>query len=246
MRKDRFIKAFAQYLPMLRPVALHHGVDYDTASEIVAKCFERMLKTKKYKIIEPEKLKSFLSNRIRREVQMHLRSEATLKMDCARLPDLDATHTADSKIHIANQIALEPITETECPFCFHANLNEHGACHMCHTIVPSHRRVQRDVVFMTEESLAVEFDFNTKIDVQNAIARLTPFEQRVVRAVGLGNESLESFALDLAVNKTYLVRTWLKAKAKLQGYLIEYAPNRLSKRGESAFRKAVQSVEITH
>ena len=114
---------------------------------------------------------------------------------------------------------------------------------MCHTIIPSHLRLQQKAVVVTEESLAVEFDFNKKIDVYNAIQKLNILEQKVVRAVGLGNESLEDFAFDNHLSKSSLVRIWVVAKAKLQETLREYAPEHLSKRGPNAFSKVMQSIE---
>ena len=138
---------------------------------------------------------------------------------------------------------LPEVEKRECPFCFKAKLNQYGACALCHTILSSPARVQKKSYSISKESLAVEFDFNTSLDVQKAVARLTPYEQRVVKAVGLGNDSLESFALDNQVSKTSLVRTWVIAKAKLQEYLDEYTPKGLSKRGTKAFQRALQHIE---
>lgn len=239
MRKDRFVEQFKTHLPYLRNIAMKAGLDYDDANEAVGQCVTGLFNSKKYCIIEPAKLKAFLYARIRFTVQHYKRDEVNHKVECARLADPEFTYTADSKVNMSTVVALEPIVEVECPFCFHANLNEYGACHMCHTIVPSHIRVHRNTIVMTEESLAVEFDFNTKIDVEKAIARLTPFEQKVIRACGLGNESLESFALDTAFSKTTIVRVWLEAKAKLQESLSEYATNSKHRSTES-FRKAVR------
>ena len=114
---------------------------------------------------------------------------------------------------------------------------------MCHTIIPANMRKQKTGYTLTQESLSVEFDFNTPLDVHNAVAKLTPFEQKVVKAGGLGNESLESFALDNHVSKSSLVRTWVIAKAKLQRYLREYAPHRLSKQPAQAFQEALQAFD---
>lgn len=243
MRKDRFFEAFAEHLPYLRNVARKSGLNYDEADEVIAKCSERMLKIKKYLDIAPDKLKTFLHARIRFGVQHYKRDEAQRKIDCARLADPELNYLAESEVTIRHAVIEPP--DVECPFCFSANLNEYGACAMCHTIVPSHRMLHREVIAFTQESLAVEFDFNQKIDVQNAIAKLTPYEQKLVTAFGLGNESFESFEEMSGHAHSTLARDWVRVKAKLQELLYEYSPEPLSKRGVNAFRKAVQSIEKT-
>ena len=114
---------------------------------------------------------------------------------------------------------------------------------MCQTIVPSYTRIHRNVFTMTKESLAVEFDFNKQIDVHKAIKRLTPFEQKVVKAIGLGEETLESFGELSGKKRMTIWRTWLEAKVKLQEYLDEYNPKNVSTRSPLAFHKAIQHFE---
>jgi len=242
LRKDRYIKHFTKHLPFLHNLAMKSGLNYYEADEVVSKCSMNILTNKKYSAVETRKLKTFLRVALRFEVQHYKRSELQRDNTCSRLPEVDEwwmEHT----VKVPHVAVLELVEERECPFCFQANLNEYGACHMCHTILPSHIRIQKSNIGYSEESLSVEFDFNTTLDVAKAVARLTPFEQRVVKAVGLGNESLESFALDINVSKTSLVRTWVEAKVKLQWYLREYAPKRVSKKDKSAFREALQSIE---
>lgn len=246
MRRDRFLDAFARYLPYLRELALQQsGLHYDDANEAIGRCIKRLLVTKKYVEIEPSKLKAFLYATLRFDIKSYLRSEAKKKLDCARLPDPEQDFTADSKVKVNHAVLCEAIDKMDCPFCYLAWLNKYGACALCHTILPRNKQLQKEVIVMTEESLAVTFDFNTKIDVQNAIAKLTPYEQRLVLAIGMGNESLESFAELSDRHFTTIGRDWVRVKAKLQELLSDYAPGKLSKRGNSAFRKAVQSIEKT-
>lgn len=243
MRRERYVKAYAEHLPYLRKIAMARGLDYDEANEVVGKCAEQLLKTKKYTSIQPSTLKAFLRTNIRFRIQDFKKAELIRSQAMARLPDVEEWWIDQSTVQVAHVHDLPPIEERECPFCFKANLNEYGACAMCHTIVPSHIRLQRAGVVYSKESLAVEFDFNTPLDVHNAIAKLSPLEQKVVMVVGLGNESLESFAFDNEVSKSSLVRIWVNAKEKLQVSLREYAPNHLSHRGTNAFRRALQRVE---
>jgi len=246
MRRDRFIEQFAEHLPYLRGIIQQTGLDHDNTNDVLSKCSESLLDNKSYFKVTPNKLKAFLRTAARFNARSYKKIEGMQKQVIARLTDPESTPRTVDRVFISTKVDIAPVQERECPFCFQANLNEYGACAMCHTIVPSHIRTQRNTIVMTEESLACQFDFDMPIDVQKAVARLTPFEQRVIKAVGLGNESLESFADDINVSKSSLVRTWVEAKVKLQDYLHEYGPQRLSKRGERAFRVALQRIEKTH
>ena len=245
MRKDRYLQTFAALLPDLRKRIMKSGLDYDMANEVLSKCNDDVIRKKLYQRIDAGKIHSFLGAQIRFGV-LHARSEDLRRhARVARLSDSELEHDFDSTVLIPVQGPRQDtaIQDEECPFCFHANLNEYGACAMCKTIVPSYIRVHRNVYAMSKESLAVEFDFDTQIDVQKAIARLTPFEQKVVRHIGMGNESLESFG-ELTGNKRMTIwRTWCEAKEKLQGYLHEYSRGSLSTRTPTQFHKAIQRLE---
>lgn len=238
MRRDRYVQQFAEHIPRLRKLAMQTGLNYDAANEVIGKCAERLLSQKKYVNITPRKLKSFLRTHLNFSIQHYKRDMGVQMETTARIPEPDERETEQNHTYVTHSCNLPPIEEQECPFCFQANLNQYGACAMCHTILPSERRLQRKVYSVSKESLTVEFDFNTSLDVQKAVARLTPYEQRLVRAIGLGNDSLESFAFDNQVSKTSLVRTWVLAKTKLQDYLKEYSP-KTKHRSPESFRKAI-------
>lgn len=241
MRKDRYCEQVKRYFPSLRRIALRAGLSYDDACDTVSQCNARILESRKYKMITPIKLKAFLHTLLRFGIQNFKRTEMLRDTQVARLPDeYDGT---DSYVAVLTCLANSPGQNVECPFCFHASLNMFGACAMCHTIVPSYIRLPHIITQMTHESLACEFDFHTALDVQAAIARLTPFEQQVVTAVGLGNETLEGFAADTHYSTSMIFRTWMVAKIKLQEYLYEYDPEGVSKRGVNAFRAVLQQIE---
>ncbi len=112
---------------------------------------------------------------------------------------------------------------------------------ICHTIVPSNTPLHRTVLRLEEVSLAVDFEYEKTTDVHQAMAKLTDFEQKVVTAIVHGNESLESLSLEAGVPKTSLWRTWLAAKAKLQGYLHEYAQKACPKQANDKFCQSLDS-----
>ena len=245
MRRDRYLTTFAVLLPDLRKRIIKYGLDYDTANEVLSKCNDDMLNRKLYQCVDTKKLKAFLGAQLSFGVHHARSAEFKRHMRVARLSDSETDKDYDSTVFVPTarvQHEVETIEE-ECPFCFKANLNEYGACTMCKTIVPSYVRIHRGVYSMSKESLAVEFDFDKQIDVHNAIARLTPFEQKVVKWIGMGNETLESFG-ELTGNKRMTIwRTWCEAKEKLQRYLHEYSTGSLSTRTPEQFHKAIQHLE---
>jgi hypothetical protein len=103
---------------------------------------------------------------------------------------------------------------------------------------------------MDQESLAIDIDFNKQIDVAKAIDRLTPKERMIVKATILGNETFETVSALTGYDRMNLWRTWIEAKRKLQGYLLEYNDNklpvRLGKKGPEALKRAVNlAIEST-
>lgn len=244
MRRDRYLEQAGQQLAYLRNVARKEGFDCDEADEVVSMCMESLLLNKSYTQIAPHRLKGFLRTAVRFTAKSFSRKESNLKSVVARLPDIEEDWT--DNIMVSGKVDKEVIEDRECPFCFQVNLNEYGACYMCHTIIPSHMRTQRNTIIMSQESLACIFDFDKQIDIQKAIERLSPLEQQVVIAVGMGNETLDSFGGMYPSSRMNIWRTWVIAKTKLQTYLAEYCPNRLSKRSPEAFCKALQRLEKTH
>ncbi len=240
MRKSRFVLQYPKHMQAMRQVARWPNLDYDDGEEIVATCIDHMLKKRTYLKVKPTMLRGFLRSRIRYERMDFLKAKLDEALRVSRLPEeeFDASSVPVVMQH-------EEVIILECPFCFKANLNEYGACAMCHTIVPSHYRTQRNTISMSEESLAVEFDFNTKVDVAKAIAQLTQYEQEVVKAIGLGNETLETFADLNNVNRQKLWRTWVNAKYKLQMLLDEYNPRGVAEKSKIAIIRTLQAVVNT-
>jgi hypothetical protein len=227
MRRDRYLENFERHILMLQKLAMASGISYDDAREVVSQCIEELLFKKKYVSVRPSKLKGFLRAHLRFRLKDYAKEQIAKTCKETRLPDLEDKTVPQHIVSVLHEIEVEPVVQ-ECPFCFRNDLNEYGACSLCHTIVPSHVLLQRKYIAITEESLACEFDFHTALDIQKAVSQLTLFEQRVVNAVILGNETLESFAFDSAYSRQSLTRVWAVAKQKLQVYLAEYNSDGLS------------------
>jgi len=76
---------------------------------------------------------------------------------------------------------------------------------------------------MDKYALSMEFNFNKQLDIAKAVSQLTPKEQLVVNAIGLGNETLASLSEFSLYERQNLWRTWATAKDKLRALLNEYA-----------------------
>lgn len=237
MRRDRFLKLHKDYAAMLHQKA-RHWLDYDDSREVVAQMTRRLLENKVYKRIAVTKLEGFLVRNLVFNVREFMKANANKPVSLDHVKD---SFPENSSVAIGYPVNMPLV---ECPFCFKADLNQYGGCALCYTIVPSHMTLHRKQMYLEELSLAVSFDFNTPIDVQRAIAKLSPREQMVVKAIGLGNESLESLSEITKQNGQTLWRAWLSAKEKLQESLKEYAEKPLSKRGEKAFSHALQVIDI--
>jgi RNA polymerase sigma factor (sigma-70 family) len=241
MKRYKFIEQYPPHLKKLRRYAEKILGSYDDADEVVASCITEFLEKKTYQRIEGN-LSGFLSKAIRLRCHTEKLKQMRRESTVARLPDFD--YDDGQAVSIRTLVKEELLVE--CPFCFKANLNEYGACAMCGTIVPSHYRTQSNVIRMDEESLSMDIDFNKQIDVAKALARLEPKEQMIIKATILGNETFETVSVLTGYDRMNLWRTWVTAKRKLQGYLSEYAPRTLGKRGPEALKRAVNlAIEST-
>jgi len=241
MRRDRFVEQYQQYVPHLISYGKKCGLTYDESNDVLGECIARMLKNKTYVSIEPPyAVKAYMHTAIYFKALEFRESATTKGQTTVRFPDPEIAGTDPEYVTVLNQFLSEIIAE--CPFCFIAHLNEYGACAMCGTIVPSHYRNAANVIRMTEASLAVVFEYDTHLDVRNAVAQLTPYEQMVVKAIGMGNETLDSLALSSNINRMALSRTWLKAKEKLQGLLHEYGQDSVSKHSKIEFQRVLESL----
>jgi len=249
MKRERFLRALDKHIGMFRSFSVRYGrtrgIEYDLTQEALSLCMHTILHRKKYRLIKPYSFISFIKSAIRYKIRSHKRDADERNKTVVRLLDSDLDKDFDSVVLVTRFMNedYKPV-EKSCPFCHSAILNMYGACKLCHTIIPSVFHRKKQPIAFTKESLECEFDFNKAIDVHHAVSQLTLFEQKIVRAVGLGNETLDSFIELHGGNTTALWRTWVKIKEKLQTLLDEYSDGYLSKQGPKAFTRAMQTYEI--
>ncbi len=234
MKRSRFVLQYPPLLPMLRKVLTHSGLDYADISDVVSSVTSRILREKTYLKIEAAKLRGFLVTAIKLGAKECQRNHNRRQKRFKRLPD-------DGEDSMLVETALTETEAMECPFCHKGVLNMFGACAECHTILPSSAHVRRTVLRMDEVSLAVDFQYDRKLDVAKAIARLSEREQTVVKACAMGQESLASLSQITGLSGPTLWRAWCDAKAKLQYFLSEYASEHVSKHTPVQFQRALDA-----
>lgn len=238
MRRYEYDELAPKHLGAMRRSLRSSGLDHDEINDIVSKAIVDFRAKKKFKKCTAAKLKMWLCQATRWGASAYKRKSANRAKYMTRLPedvaDFDFLHV--------------PVTDmmpvTECPFCFSGNLNEYGACKLCHTILPRDISGLKRRVSLAACSLAVTYEYEKQADVAKALARLTPLEQRVVKACIMGNETLEGWAEIEGVSKTSMWRVWAEAKEKLQGYLGDYVRSKARQKPLSTMRRALDAAPV--
>lgn len=230
---DDFERLLPQHFAAMRQAALRFVHDYDDAQDAVSEATERFRRLKVYAKGNASALRGRLVQYARWAALNYKAKARGRSKHMSRIPE---------DTHEALRVPTPVIEETtECPFCHKGDLNEYGACGLCHTIVPREIHMKRNGVVMQHMDLAVDFEYEKKADVAKALAKLTPLEQAVTRLVIMGNETLGSCAELLSTNPTNLCRVWATAKQKLQAHLLEYAEVRVVQKPARALKSALSS-----
>lgn len=238
MRQDRFIRYTERYRSNIVN-RLSEKIGYDVACELFSATILNILDSKKFIKIKTGKVRAYLHRAMRYRFNGYLHKQTHKQATVVRLPDTDMLgDDSDSLWYVSG---YDETVAIECPFCHNGELNMYGACGLCYTILPTSRIIRRsDGVRMEHASLAVEFDYDKMLDVHKAIQQLDPLEQIVVKAIGMGHESLESLSALTHVHPKSLWKKWWKAKVKLQKLLRQYAQKPVSTHTPKQFTHALQ------
>lgn len=221
MRRDRFVAVLYSCIPAMRRCIRKHRLDPDTVSDLVSDTITDTLAKKKYAQIKTD-CKAFLCRQTAYNAQEYKRQ---------------LTQRGKNMLHLVDDVSeLERFyedtddtedTEKTCPFCHVALLNQYGACAHCHTILAN--RIRRGKELWRElEDLSVDFQYEKKSDVRKAVDRLPPLQQKIVRAIIMGNETVGEFVSESGYSAATIWREWRKAKLELTSYLADYSVHRLS------------------
>ena len=119
------------------------------------------------------------------------------------------------------------MSSDECPFCHVGELNVHGACALCHTVVG--KRADPKVKQPHLSDIAGEDDLEMTTDVRRALENLDEEERKVVVAVICGQDTLNDAACYVE-SRTSMWRIYTRGIEKLRTALKEYAPREKASR----------------
>ena len=119
------------------------------------------------------------------------------------------------------------MSSDECPFCHVGELNVHGACALCHTVVG--KRADPKVKQPHLSDIAGEDDLEMMTDVRRALENLDEEERKVVVAVICGQDTLNDAACYVE-SRTSMWRIYTRGIEKLRNTLKEYAPREKASR----------------
>ncbi len=234
MRKAKYLDSIADHVPhMHKALNSVRGLDYDEKQDIVSQCVENVLRLKTHNKIKVSGMRAFMCKAVLFTALEYKKAIAKRAKTMKRLPDEEI----DSFIKVHTHETQTQLSE--CPFCHKGILNQFGACALCNTIVPKSFTIGR--VHVREEmlSVAVDMEYEKKADIKRAMMKLTPEEQQVVNAVIMENETYASLSAICGGSVGTLHNRWVSARAKLQGYLAEYADRSMTKHGQDDIREAL-------
>ena len=113
------------------------------------------------------------------------------------------------------------MSSDECPFCHVGELNVHGACALCHTVVG--KRADPKVKQPHLSDIAGEDALEMTTDVRRALENLDEDERKVVVAVICGQDTLNDAACYVE-SRASMWRIYTRGIEKLRTALKEYGP----------------------
>jgi DNA-directed RNA polymerase specialized sigma24 family protein len=218
MRKYIFTQAVEYYRLPLVKLLRSKKADLDVANDVVHVTLCRMLANKSYTKIESsavdKRTYSYMKKAVLWEfVSQMKRKTLEMKVTCS-MPE-------DEEYPVTSFMEDEDQQTTTCPYCSQAELNQYGACSLCHTILGA-GQTMRHRTRLTEIGLSYEPDLEQNTDVHTAIAKLSTLEQKLVKHIISGNSTLDDLAQLSDASRASLWRVWAEAKVKLQIDLAEY------------------------
>lgn len=221
MKRENFIKAAEKYYDKVVTMLVRRDIDRDVAQDAVQDAFETMLRNKVYDKLNFEAIDnrvfSYLKRAARSEVAMAKRRE---NIDNGIFVSVENETEKERDEKVDDREREKP--DLECPFCHVGILNQFKACATCRTILGQGKTV-REHMTVDEADLASLPDLDKEIDVENAIQALEPLEQKVIRAIVNGTDTLDGLADAHGMSRDNLWRTYVRAKKKLQVALLEYS-----------------------
>ena len=216
MKRYRFLQAVEEALPSLRSMLKGKSLTYNEANGIISDVVHGIFTRKAFAKMSQENLIPFLRRTALWELAKRRRESIAHAAKFVQLADPGEADTYTDDVQEDREMSSD-----ECPFCHVGELNVHGACALCHTVVG--KRADPKVKQPHLSDIAGEDDLEMTTDVRRALENLDEEERKVVVAVICGQDTLNDAACYVE-SRTSMWRIYTRGIEKLRAALKEYAP----------------------
>ena len=221
MKRYRFLQAVEEALPSLRSMLKGKSLTDNEANGIISDVVHGIFTRKSFAKMSQENLIPFLRRTALWELSKRRRESIA---HAAKFVQLADPGEADNYVDGVRED--REMSSDECPFCHVGELNVHGACALCHTVVG--KRADPKVKQPHLSDIAGEDDLEMTTDVRRALENLDEEERKVVVAVICGQDTLNDAACYVE-SRASMWRIYTRGIEKLRTALKEYGPT--GKRG---------------
>ena len=221
MKRYRFLQAVEEALPSLRSMLKGKSLTDNEANGIISDVVHGIFTRKAFAKMSQENLIPFLRRTALWELAKRWRESIAHAAKFVQLADPGEADAYTDDVREDREMSSD-----ECPFCHVGELNVHGACALCHTVVG--KRADPKVKQPHLSDIAGEDDLEMTTDVRRALENLDEEERKVVVAVICGQDTLNDAACYVE-SRTSMWRIYTRGIEKLRTALKEYGPT--GKRG---------------
>lgn len=221
MKRYRFLQAVEEALPSLRTMLKGKALTDNEANGIISDVVHGIFTRKAFAKMSQENLIPFLRRTALWELSKRRRESIAHAAKFVQLADPGEADTYTDDVQEDREMSSD-----ECPFCHVGELNVHGACALCHTVVG--KRADPKVKQPHLSDVAGEDDLEMTTDVRRALENLDEDERKVVVAVICGQDTLNDAACYVE-SRASMWRIYTRGIEKLRTALKEYGPT--GKRG---------------
>jgi len=222
MKRYRFLQAVEEALPSLRSMLKGKLLTDNEANGIISDVVHGIFTRKAFAKMSQENLIPFLRRTALWELSKRRRESIA---HAAKFVQLADPESADNYVDGVRED--REMSSDECPFCHVGELNVHGACALCHTVVG--KRADPKVKQPHLSDVAGEDDLEMTTDVRRALENLDEDERKVVVAVICGQDTLNDAACYVE-SRASMWRIYTRGIEKLRTALKEYAPREKASR----------------
>ena len=222
MKRYRFLQAVEEALPSLRSMLKGKSLTDNEANGIISDVVHGIFTRKAFAKMSQENLIPFLRRTALWELAKRRRESIAHAAKFVQLADPGEADTYTDDVREDREMSSD-----ECPFCHVGELNVHGACALCHTVVG--KRADPKVKQPHLSDIAGEDDLEMTTDVRRALENLAEEERKVVVAVICGQDTLNDAACYVE-SRTSMWRIYTRGIEKLRTALKEYAPREKASR----------------